>query len=217
MQSAKWCLRRQTRLPAMASHFPTQRLRRLRYRPGLRRLVRQTTLSPANLVLPLFVRSGRNVRQEIASMPGNFQLSIDQLVDEAKEAQRLGLGGIILFGIPDEKDATGSDAVCDEGIIQQAVRAVKKAVPELLVMTDVCFCEYTDHGHCGVVNEKTGRPDVDNDATLELLGRQAVTHAKAGADLVAPSGMMDGMAGPIPRALDGAGFAHRPNLRSAAK
>jgi porphobilinogen synthase len=201
----------------MASHFPTHRLRRLRYHPGVRRLVRKNALSPSNLVLPLFVRSGKNVRQEIGSMPGNFQLSIDQLVGEAKEAQRLGLGGIILFGIPDEKDATGSDAVSDEGIVQQAVRAVKKAVPELLVMTDVCFCEYTDHGHCGIVNEKTGRPDVDNDATLELLGRQAVTHAKAGADLVAPSGMMDGMVGAIRRALDGAGFAHVPILSYAAK
>jgi porphobilinogen synthase len=199
------------------SSFPTQRLRRLRYHPGVRRLVRKNAISPANLVLPLFVRSGKNVRQEIASMPGNFQLSIDQLIGEANEVQRLGLGGIILFGIPDEKDAIGSDAVCDDGIIQQAVRAVKQAVPDLLVMTDVCFCEYTDHGHCGVVNEKTGRPDVDNDATLELLGRQAVTHAKAGADLVAPSGMMDGMVAAIRRALDGAGFAHVPILSYAAK
>jgi porphobilinogen synthase len=179
--------------------------------------VKKTTLSPGNLILPLFVRSGRNVRQEIGSMPGNSQLSVDQLVAECREAQKLGLGGVILFGIPDEKDATGSDSYSDGGIVQRAVKAVKDAAPELLVITDVCFCEYTDHGHCGVVNEKTGRPDVDNDATLELLGRQAVSHARAGADMVAPSGMMDGMVRAIRGALDGADFAHLPILSYAAK
>jgi porphobilinogen synthase len=197
--------------------FPNTRLRRLRYHPRVRALVRKTTLAPGNLILPLFVRSGQGRRQEITSMPGNFQLSIDELVVEARVAHELGLGGVILFGIPDEKDAVGSDSYDDEGIVQRAVRAVNKAVPELLLMTDVCFCEYTDHGHCGVVNEKTGRKDVDNDATLELLGRQAVSHARAGADIVAPSGMMDGMVGAIRRALDAADFRHVPILSYAAK
>ena len=150
-------------------------------------------------------------------MPGNYQLSIDQLVTEAREAESLGLGGILVFGIPDEKDAAGSDSLDDAGIVQRAVASVKQSVPELLVVTDVCFCEYTDHGHCGVVNDKTGRMDVDNDATLELLGRQALSHARAGADIVAPSGMMDGMVSAIRRALDGGGFTHLPILSYAAK
>lgn len=197
--------------------FPTTRMRRLRYHPAVRRLVRQTRLSPANLVLPLFVRPGENVRQPIGSMPGNDQLSVDQLVIEAKEAVELGLGGVILFGIPTEKDAVGSDSYCEQGIVQQGIRAVKEAVPELLMMSDVCFCEYTDHGHCGIINEKTGRMDVDNDATLELLGKQAVSHAQAGADLIAPSGMMDGMVGAIRTALDASGFTHVPIMSYAAK
>jgi len=189
----------------------------LRYHPRVRRLVQKTTLAPRNLILPLFVRSGENVREEISSMPGNYQLSIDQLVTEAREAESLGLGGILVFGIPDEKDAAGSDSLDDAGIVQRAVASVKQSVPELLVVTDVCFCEYTDHGHCGVVNDKTGRMDVDNDATLELLGRQALSHARAGADIVAPSGMMDGMVSAIRRALDGGGFTHLPILSYAAK
>ena len=173
--------------PQVAVGFPQTRLRRLRYHPRVRELVRETRLVPSNLILPLFVRGGRNVRQEISSMPGNFQLSLDQLAIEAKSIAGLGLGGIILFGIPDEKDAEGAEACSDEGIIAQAVRTVKDAAPDLLCITDVCFCEYTEHGHCGVLNDVSGRLDVDNDATLAMLGRQAVCHAQAGADLVAPA------------------------------
>jgi len=150
-------------------------------------------------------------------MPGHCQLSVDQMVVEVREAERLGLGGVILFGIPDEKDATGSDSYNDKGIIQQAIRAAKDAASEMLVISDVCFCEYTDHGHCGIVNEKTGQHDVDNDATLELLQRQAVSHAQSGVDLVAPSGMMDGMIGAIRSGLDAAQFTHVPIMSYAAK
>ena len=150
-------------------------------------------------------------------MPGQFQLSVDQLVVEARSAAALGIGGLILFGIPDHKDATGSEATSDKGIISLAVQAIKKATPDLLVITDVCFCEYTDHGHCGVIGKQTGRTDVDNDATLELLARQAVAHARAGADVVAPSGMMDGMVGAIRAGLDSAGAGHVPILSYAAK
>jgi len=197
--------------------FPTTRLRRLRYHPAVRRLIRATRLDPAQLVLPLFVRPGENLRREISSMPGHAQLSIDLLVEEAKEAAALGLGGVLLFGIPAEKDEQGSDALSAEGIVAQAVRALKAAVPQLLLITDVCFCEYTSHGHCGPLCETAGRVDVDNDATLELLGRQAVCHAAAGADVVAPSGMMDGMIAAIRGALDAAGHTHVPILSYAAK
>lgn len=197
--------------------FPATRLRRLRYNPAVRELVRQTRLSPAQLILPLFVRRGEGIRQEIASMPGQFQFSLDVFERELERIAGLGLGGIILFGIPERKDAAGSEACADRGIIQEAVRIAKRAAPKLLTITDVCFCEYTEHGHCGVVNDKTGRPDVDNDATLELLGRQSLSHAGAGADMVAPSGMMDGMVGAIRRALDGGGFSHLPVMSYAAK
>jgi porphobilinogen synthase len=197
--------------------FPTTRLRRLRYNPAVRALVRETKLDPAKLILPLFARTGKNVRQPINSMPGHSQLSVDLIAAEAKEAKKLGLGGVILFGIPDHKDSLGSDSYCDSGIIQQAVQAAKEAAPELLVVTDVCFCEYTDHGHCGPVDDHTGRMDVNNDRTLELLGKQAVSHARAGADLVAPSGMMDGMVGAIRSALDAAEFQHVPIMSYAAK
>ncbi len=199
------------------SQFPTTRLRRLRYHPAIRQLVRETHLSPAQLILPLFVRTGTGQRREIASMPGHYQLSTDQLAQEVREIVDLGIGGVILFGIPAEKDATGSDSFNDQGIIQQGIRAVKEAAPDLLVASDVCFCEYTDHGHCGVINEKTGRMDVDNDATLELLKKQALSHAQAGADLIAPSGMMDGMIGAIRSALDGNEFNHLPVMSYAAK
>jgi porphobilinogen synthase len=150
-------------------------------------------------------------------MPGHAQLSVDLIAEEAREAVRLGLGGIILFGIPAEKDPVGRDSYCDNGIVQQAIRAAKDAAPELLVITDVCFCEYTDHGHCGAIDDRTGRQDVNNDQTLELLGRQALSHAQAGADLVAPSGMMDGMVGAIRAALDGGSFEHVPILSYAVK
>lgn len=197
--------------------FPTTRLRRLRQHPRLRESIRGVSLSPANLVQPLFVHPGKGVRQEIASMPGQHQLSLDQLEEEAGRLAKLGLGGVILFGIPDSKDATGSSALADDGIIPQAVKSVRRAAPDLPCITDVCFCEYTDHGHCGVLKTEHGRTDVDNDATLELLGRQAVSHARAGADIIAPSGMMDGMVGAIRRALDGAGFGHVPIMSYAAK
>jgi porphobilinogen synthase len=192
-------------------------MRRLRYHPAVRRLVQGPRLDPSKLIWPLFVRSGEQVRQEITSMPGQFQLSIDELVAEAQQALELGLGGILLFGLPDNKDATGSDSYSDQGIVQQAVSAVKEAVPELLVITDVCFCEYTDHGHCGLLHETAGGVDVDNDATLALLGQQAVSHAQAGSDMIAPSGMMDGMVQAIRNALDEAGFNHLPVMSYAAK
>lgn len=199
------------------SRFPTTRLRRLRYHPAVRTLVRETRLSPSKLILPLFARTGKGVRQPIGSMPGQAQLSVDLIAEEAKQAAKLGLGGIILFGIPAEKDAVGRDSYCESGIVQQAVKAAKDAAPDLLVMTDVCFCEYTDHGHCGAIDDHTGRMDVNNDATLELLAKQAVSHAQAGADVVAPSGMMDGMIGAIRGGLDGAGYQHLPILSYAAK
>jgi porphobilinogen synthase len=197
--------------------FPTVRMRRLRQNPRVRELVRDVQLSPGNFILPLFVRPGRGVRRAIDSLPGHFQLSVDELAAEIRRAAELKLGGVLLFGIPAEKDAVGSDAFSDNGIVQQAIRAIREIAPEMLVITDVCCCEYTDHGHCGIVNEKTGRLDVDNDATLELLARQAVSHARAGADIVAPSGMMDGMVGAIRTALDAADFAHLPIVSYAAK
>lgn len=197
--------------------FPTVRLRRLRYHPAVRDLVRETTLSPGQLILPLFVRGGENVRQPIGSLPGHAQASPDLVAEEARQAVDLGLGGVILFGIPDHKDDRGSDSWSESGVVQEAIRRIKNAVPALLVVTDVCFCEYTDHGHCGVLKSRAGRPDVDNDATLELLARQAVSHAKAGADLIAPSGMMDGMVRAIRQGLDGAGFVETPIMSYAAK
>jgi porphobilinogen synthase len=192
-------------------------MRRLRYHPRVRELMRETRLAAANFVLPIFVRAGQNVRQEIGSMPGHFQWSPDRLAEEARAIADLGLGGVILFGLPAKKDSVGSDSYSESGIVQQGIRAIKAATPNVLVVTDVCFCEYTDHGHCGVLNEKTGRMDVDNDATLQLLAKQAVSHAKAGADIVAPSGMMDGMIGAIRRGLDDAGFSHLPIMSYAAK
>ncbi len=179
--------------------------------------MRETRLSAANFILPLFVRPGEGVREPIASMPGHAQISPDVLADEVREATALGIGGVILFGIPAEKDAQGSDAMSDEGIIARAVRAAKQAAPDFLVVTDVCCCEYTDHGHCGQIGRSTGRMDVENDPTLELLARQALVHARAGADMVAPSGMIDGMVGAIRRALDAADFSHLPILSYAAK
>jgi porphobilinogen synthase len=197
--------------------FPAVRPRRLRQHPVLRELVRETSLSPRDLILPLFVRPGRGVRKEIPSMPGNYQLSVDRLVEEVGAATELGLRAFLLFGIPASKDAEGSSAWDDEGIVQQALRALRKAWPDALLVTDECFCEYTDHGHCGVLGERRGRLDVDNDATLPNLARQCVSHARAGADVVAPSGMMDGMVRAIRTGLDEAGFAGVPILSYAAK
>src|SRR5579885_3433766 len=197
--------------------FPTVRGRRLRHHPLVRELVRETTLTAEQLVLPLFVRPGRGIKREISSMPGNHQLSVDRLVDEVGEASELGIRAFILFGIPDEKDASGSSALADDGIVQQALRAVRAVHKDVLLITDECFCEYTDHGHCGVLGDHGGRRDVDNDATLPLLARQCVSHAEAGADMVAPSGMLDGMVGAIRRELDLAGFAWLPIMSYAAK
>jgi porphobilinogen synthase len=188
-------------------------MRRLRSTEPMRRLVRETHLEPSQFILPLFVCPGKGVRREIASMPGHAQLSVEEAVREAKEAERLGLGGVILFGIPEKKDETASEAYAEDGIVQRAIRAIKPAAPGLLVITDVCNCEYTSHGHCG----KVVNGDVDNDATLEWLARAAVSHARAGADIVAPSDMMDGRVAAIRRALDGAGFSNTPILSYAAK
>jgi porphobilinogen synthase len=198
-------------------HFPQWRLRRLRRLAALRELVRETELTPGDMILPLFVRHGQGVRREIASMPGQYQLSPDTLVEVAGQAWELGIRAVILFGIPARKDEVGSEALDTEGIIPQAIRTLKRALPDLLVITDECFCEYTSHGHCGVLSEQTGRLDVDNDRTLEMLGRQCVVHAQSGADIVAPSGMMDGMVAAIRQALDAAGFSHIPILSYAAK
>ncbi len=195
------------------SSFPAVRMRRLRRTEALRRLVQETRLDPSTFVLPLFVRPGKGVRREISSMPGNFQLSVDELVKEATEASVRGVGGVILFGIPESKDATGSSSFADDGVVQQAVAAIKEKAPNLVVMTDVCMCEYTDHGHCGVIEQG----EVANDPTLELLARQAVSHARAGADVIAPSDMMDGRIGAIRAALDAEGFSHLPILSYAAK
>ncbi len=198
--------------------FPTHRMRRLRATPTLRRMVRQTQLSKDDLILPLFVRPGRGVRQDIASMPGQYQMSVDVLADECVDVESLGIPAVLLFGIPEKKDAVGSSSWGDEGVVQQAIRAVKKRCEQLVVITDVCLCEYTDHGHCGVIAERRdGVRDVDNDATLKLLARQAVSHAQAGADIVAPSDMMDGRIAAVRAGLDEAGLTDVPIMAYAAK
>ena len=196
------------------SVYPIYRPRRLRRTEALRRLVRETHLRPSQLVLPLFVRSGEGIRTAIGSMPGACQTSVDELLVDARAAHAAGVGGVLLFGIPDTKDATGSSAWDDHGPVQEAVRALKRELPGLAVITDVCMCEYTDHGHCGVL---TADGDVDNDATLALLVREALSHARAGADIIAPSDMMDGRVGAIRAALDGAGFSAIPIMSYAAK
>jgi len=193
--------------------FPIQRMRRLRATESMRRLVRETRLDPAQFILPLFAVEGDGIRREIGSMPGNYQLSVDELVKECEKTRALGVGGVILFGIPTHKDECASGAYDDNGIVQQSIRAIKNAVPKLLVMTDVCNCEYTSHGHCGKIVDG----DVDNDATLEWLAKSAVSHARAGADVVAPSDMMDGRVGAIRDALDEAGLEKTPILSYAAK
>jgi porphobilinogen synthase len=195
------------------SGFPITRLRRLRRTPALRRLVQETHLTPSQLVWPLFVCHGEGVRREVPTLPGVYQTSVDELVADAGRAAALGLGGIIVFGLPAAKDGTGSEAYDDQGIVQQAVRAVKRARPELLVIGDVCLCEYTDHGHCGVIVDG----EVDNDASVYLLGKVAVSQARAGADLVAPSDMMDGRVAGIRKALDAAGLSRVPIMSYAAK
>jgi porphobilinogen synthase len=194
--------------------YPEHRPRRLRRNEGIRRMVRETILSVDDLIYPLFVAAGRKIRKEISSMPGIFQLSVENLAKEVKEVRGLGIPAILLFGIPAKKDPVGSDACSDDGIVQTAVRAIKDAVPDIQVITDVCFCEYTDHGHCGILNSAG---DVDNDATLDILARSAVTHARAGADMVAPSDMMDGRVAAIRRALDEEGHEGIPIMSYAAK
>jgi len=188
-------------------------MRRLRANEALRNLVRETVLDPGDFILPLFTCPGEGVRREIKSMPGHAQLSVDRLVAECAEAHSLGIGGVILFGIPETKDEIASGAYADDGIVQQAVRALKREVPKLLVMTDVCNCEYTSHGHCGLVVDG----EVENDPTLEWLAKGAVSHARAGADMVAPSDMMDGRVAAIRKALDAAGFTNTPIVSYAAK
>jgi len=193
--------------------FPTQRLRRLRSTPAMRDLVRETHLQPSQFILPLFVCPGEGVRREIGSMPGNYQLSIDELVKECVEVRSLGIGGIILFGLPETKDEMASGAYDDNGIVQRAIRAVRKEVPGLLIATDVCNCEYTSHGHCGYIIDG----DVDNDTTLQWLAKSALSHARAGAHMVAPSDMMDGRVWAIRQALDANGYEKIPIMSYAAK
>jgi porphobilinogen synthase len=193
--------------------FPIHRLRRLRRTEALRSLVRETRLDPAQFILPLFVCPGEGVRREIGAMPGNYQMSIDQLVAECAEVQLLGIGGVILFGLPESKDDMATGAYDENGIVQRAIRAIRKETPKLLVVTDVCNCEYTSHGHCGYVKDG----DVDNDTTLQWLAKSALSHARAGADMVAPSDMMDGRVWAIRQALDANGFDKTPILAYAAK
>ncbi len=196
-----------------SSHIRPRRLRRT---PALRRMVRETSLSPDDFIYPLFIRHGRDVQQPIRSMPGQFQWSVDRVVDEVKSAYQLGVPAVVLFGIPDTKDACGSENYDPNGIIPNSIRAIKDAVPEMMVISDMCFCEYTDHGHCGIINqrgEQYHNPHLPegyllNDPTLELLAQASIVHAEAGADIIAPSGMMDGMVGAIRSGLDAASFEH---------
>lgn len=194
--------------------FPQYRPRRLRRTENMRRMIRETRLSVDNLIYPLFVVPGEKVRRQVPSMPGVFQLSRDELVREAKEVAGLGIPAVILFGIPEEKDERGSEAYSQSGVVQQAVKAIKDAVPDLVVITDVCMCEYTSHGHCGILNKNK---EVDNDATLDVLARIAVSHAKSGADIVAPSDMMDGRVRAIRQALDENGLHNTAIMAYSAK
>jgi len=189
------------------------RARRIRGKEVFRRMVRETTLSANDLIYPMFSAFGSGIRKEVSSMPGIFQQSIEHIVAEAKEVHGLGIPAVILFGIPETKDAVGSDAYAEHGIIQETIRAIKREVPGLAVITDVCLCEYTDHGHCGII--KNG--DVDNDATVKLLAREALSHAQTGADMVAPSDMMDGRVAAIRQTLDDNGFSHIPVMSYAVK
>jgi len=193
--------------------FPTQRLRRLRASAAMRDLVRETRLDPAQFILPLFACPGEGIRREISSMPDNFQLSVDELVRECETVRALGIGGVILFGLPESKDEMASGAYDDNGIVQRAVRAIRKEVSGLLIMTDVCNCEYTSHGHCGFIKDG----DVDNDTTLQWLAKTALSHARAGADIVAPSDMMDGRVWAIRQALDANGYEKTPIMAYSAK
>jgi porphobilinogen synthase len=199
----------------MRNQFPAVRLRRLRRSSALRNLLQENAVTVSDLVLPLFIKSGHDIKNPIVSMPGHFQFSLDHLPAEIEVIQQLKIPAVILFGIPEKKDASGSCALHDNGIVQQAIQLIKKIAPALLVISDLCFCEYTDHGHCGVIDPQTQL--VDNDKTLELLGKQAVSHARAGADIIAPSGMMDGMVQAIRAALDANQFQDMPILSYAVK
>jgi len=191
------------------------RFRRKRLNPVLRDLLQETHLRIDDFIYPLFIKSGEGIKSEVASMPGVFQMSIDEVLKECVVLKSLGIYAIILFGIPQVKDSVGSDAMCEHGIIASAIRAIKAEHPEMLVVTDLCFCEYTDHGHCGVLDPVL--ETVDNDITLDNLAQQAIVHAKAGADMIAPSGMMDGMIVAIREGLDGAGFSHLPIMSYSTK
>jgi porphobilinogen synthase len=193
--------------------FPKNRMRRLRRNQQLRNLVRETRLSPESMIYPIFVCAGERVRTEVSSMPGQYNLSIDNAVTLAREAERAGIGGILLFGLPPEKDDVGSDAYDENGIVQKALRAIRENVHNLLLVTDVCLCEYTSHGHCGVIKHN----DVQNDPTLKLLADTSVSHVRAGADMVAPSDMMDGRVAAIRQALDAEGFSDTPIMAYSAK
>ncbi len=199
--------------------FPKYRPRRLRSNELLRSLIRETHLSVKDLIMPLFVRPGSGIKNEISSMPRNYQFSTDTLVEEVREIANLGIPGVILFGIPEKKDELGTEAYADDGIIQKAIRTIKENVSNILVITDVCMCEYTDHGHCGYIkkDEKTGEHIIDNDETLKLLSKEALSHVKAGADIVAPSDMMDGRVGAIRKILDENGYENIPIMSYAAK
>jgi len=198
--------------------FPKTRLRRLRQNENIRNLVRETKLDIKKLILPLFIKHGTGIKNPISSMPGHYQISVDLLTEEVKAISALGIKNIMLFGIPEHKDPLGKDSYSDHGIIQTAIPVIKKAAPDLLVMSDICFCEYTDHGHCGVITQQnTHDVHVDNDKTLELLARQAISHAKVGVDIIAPSGSMDGMVGAIRHALDTAGYHNTPILSYSVK
>ena len=201
----------------LTGRFPQLRLRRLRKNENIRRMVRETVLTPDDFIYPVFVVDGENVKEEIPSMPGQFRYSVDRLPEIGEKVLNHGIPAVILFGIPSHKDELGSDSYSEEGIIQRALRKLKSELPELYLITDVCFCEYTSHGHCGYLECHGEVCDVDNDRTLELLKKQVVSHAQAGADMVAPSGMMDGMIKAIREALDSAGFTDIPIMSYAAK
>jgi porphobilinogen synthase len=192
-----------------------QRFRRTRLNQQLRTLVRETTVSVDDFIYPLFIRSGNGIKTEVSSMPGVFQMSIDEAIKECSELKKLGLYSIILFGIPDVKDSIGSDSLCEHGIIASAIRAIKESHPDMFVVTDLCFCECTDHGHCGIIDEI--KQTVDNDATLEISAKQAVIHAKAGADMIAPSGMMDGIIQTLRESLDSNGYENLPIMAYSTK
>jgi porphobilinogen synthase len=201
----------------MKAAFPSLRLRRLRQHPVLQQLVRETSVHVEDLIFPLFVKGREGEKQPIEAMPGLFQLPVESLPEEIEELANVGISAVLLFGVPPHKDEVGSDSFDDLGIVQEAIRVIRNAAPEMLIISDLCFCEYTDHGHCGFLSPRLGKWDVDNDKTLELLVKQAVSHAQAGVDVVAPSGMIDGMVQAIRGGLDGSGYTHIPILSYSVK